>query len=44
MIYYLFTNIKEAIDILGAKKLGLTAADIDKLDYYLERTDRGLHI
>ena len=43
MIYYLFTNIKEAIDILGAKKLGLTAADIDKLDYYLEKTDRGLH-
>ncbi len=44
MIYYLFTNIKEAIDILGAKKLGLTKADIDKLDYYLEKTDRGLHI
>ena len=43
MIYYLFANIKEAIDILGAKKLGLTAADIDKLDYYLEKTDRGLH-
>ena len=43
MIYYLFANIKEAIDILGAKKLGLTEADIDKLDYYLEKTDRGLH-
>ena len=43
MIYYLFTNIKEAIDILGAKKLGLTKADIEKLDYYLAKTDRGLH-
>ena len=43
MIYYLFTNIKEAIDILGAKKLGLTKTDIEKLDYYLAKTDRGLH-
>ena len=43
MIYYLFTNIKEAIDSLGAKKLGLTKADIEKLDYYLAKTDRGLH-
>ena len=43
MIYYLFTNIKEAIDILGAKKLGLSKADIEKLDYYLAKTDRGLH-
>ena len=33
MIYYLFTNIKEAIDILGAKKLGLSKADFEKLDY-----------
>ena len=43
MIYYLFTNIKEAIDILGTKKLGLSKADIEKLDYYLAKTDRGLH-
>ena len=43
MIYYLFTNVKEAIDILGAKTLGLTKTDIKKLDYYLEKTDRGLH-
>ena len=43
MIYYLFQNVKEAIDILGAKKLGLTPGDIAKLDYYLEKTDRGLH-
>ena len=43
MIYYLFTNVKEAIDILGAKTLGLTKADIKKLDHYLAKTDRGLH-
>ena len=44
MIYYLFTNIKEAIDILGgAEAVGLTAADVEKLDLYLEKTDQGLH-
>ena len=43
MIYYLFQNVKEAINILGAKKLGLTKADVTKLDHYLEKTDRGLH-
>ena len=43
MIYYLFQNVKEAIDILGAKTLGLTKADLKRLDLYLEKTDRGLH-
>lgn len=43
MIYYLFMNIKEAIGILGADELGLTDADIEKLDLYLEKTDKGLH-
>ena len=43
MIYYLFTNIKEAIDILGVENTGLTAADIEKLDLYLAKTDQGLH-
>ena len=43
MIYYLFTNIKEAIDILGANEVGLTAADIEKLDLYIAKTDQGLH-
>jgi alpha-L-fucosidase 2 len=44
MIYYLFTNIKEAIDILGGKDaVGLTDADIEKLNLYLEKTDQGLH-
>ena len=44
MIYYLFMNIKEAIDILGgAEAVNLTAADVEKLDHYLEKTDKGLH-
>ena len=43
MIYYLFTNLKEAIDILGADQLDITAEDIAKLDLYLEKTDQGLH-
>ena len=43
MIYALFMNIKEAISILGADELGLTAADVEKLDLYLKKTDRGLH-
>ena len=44
MIYYLFTNIKESIDILGGKEaVGLTDEDIAKLDLYLEKTDQGLH-
>ena len=44
MIYYLFTNIKEAIDILGGKEaVGLTDEDIEKLNLYLAKTDQGLH-
>ena len=44
MIYYLFTNIKEAIDILGGQEaVGLTDADVEKLDLYLAKTDQGLH-
>ncbi|MBR4312174.1 MAG: glycoside hydrolase family 95 protein [Bacteroidaceae bacterium] len=43
MIYYLFTNLKEAIEILGADQLDITAEDIAKLDLYLEKTDQGLH-
>ena len=44
MISYLFENISETIDILGAEELGLTAADVEKLNLYLEKTDKGLHI
>ena len=44
MIYYLFSNLKEAIDILGGKEaVNLTDEDIAKLDLYLEKTDKGLH-
>ena len=43
MISYLFQNLKEAISILGADELGLTAEQIAKLDLYLEKTDKGLH-
>ncbi len=43
MISYLFQNIADAIEILGANELGLTAADVEKLNDYLEKTDKGLH-
>ena len=43
MISYLFENISEAIDILGAEELGLTQDDVTKLNTYLEKTDKGLH-
>ena len=43
MISYLFQNISDAIEILGANTLGLTQADIAKLEEYLAKTDKGLH-
>ena len=43
MISYLFENIAEAIDILGANTLNLSQADLDKLNDYLKNTDKGLH-
>ena len=35
---------QDAINILGAKSLGLSAADVAKLKKYVEKTDKGLHI
>ena len=35
---------QEAINILGAESLGLSAADVAKLKNYVEKTDKGLHI
>ena len=35
---------QDAINILGAESLGLTAADVAKLKNYVEKTDKGLHI
>ena len=43
MISYLFENLSEAIEILGAEELGLSEADVEKLNRYLEKTDKGLH-
>ena len=43
MISYLFQNIADAIEILGADELGLSAADVEKLNTYLVKTDKGLH-
>ena len=43
MIYYLFMNLADAIEILGVENTGLTAEDIAKLNLYLEKTDKGLH-
>ena len=43
MISYLFQNIKEAIEILGMEEVGLTQEDVDKLNHYYEKTDKGLH-
>ena len=43
MISYLFENIAEAIEILGANTLNLSQADLDKLNDYLKNTDKGLH-
>ena len=43
MISYLFQNLSEAIEILGADELALSQADLDKLALYLEKTDKGLH-
>ena len=42
MISYLFQNLKDAIDILGANTLDISEADIEKLNDYLAKTDKGL--
>lgn len=43
MISYLFQNIADAINILGVEETGLSAAQIEKLNTYLQKTDKGLH-
>lgn len=43
LIYALFQSVKEAYDILGPAVTGLTEADVEKLQLYLDKTDRGLH-
>ncbi len=43
MISYLFQNLADAIEILGLEETGLTMSDVEKLNLYLEKTDKGLH-
>ncbi|MBQ5643605.1 MAG: glycoside hydrolase family 95 protein, partial [Bacteroidaceae bacterium] len=43
MIYYLFQNLSDAIGILGVENTGLSTEDVDKLNLYLDKTDKGLH-
>ena len=43
MISYLFENLAEAIEILGVENTGLSAEDVDQLNTYLAKTDKGLH-
>lgn len=43
LIYDLLTSVKAATTILDSAVTGLSEADIQKLDLYIEKTDRGLH-
>ena len=43
LIYSLLKSVRESIDILPAASTGLTQAQLERLDDYLARTDRGLH-
>ena len=42
LIYYNFKAVRQAIDILGGES-GVTQQEIEQLDQYLEKTDKGLH-
>ncbi|MGN1237033.1 MAG: glycosyl hydrolase family 95 catalytic domain-containing protein, partial [Bacteroidaceae bacterium] len=42
LIYYNFKAVRQAIDILGGES-GVTQQEIEQLDQYLARTDKGLH-
>lgn len=43
LITNLFDNVKAALDILGQENVGLSDADVARLDEYIAKTDRGLH-
>ncbi len=43
LIYDLLLSVKEATNVLSPAVTGLSEADIEKLDHYLEKTDQGLH-
>ncbi len=44
MISYLFQNLSDAIGILGVENTNLTTEQVAKLNEYLEKTDKGLHV
>ena len=43
LIYDLLTSIKAATEILDPAVTGISEADMEKLNLYLEKTDKGLH-
>ena len=43
LIYALLRSVRQSVDILGAKRVGLAQADVEQLDRFLTRVDRGLH-
>lgn len=43
LIYALLESVRDAYQILGPAVTGLTTEDIEKLNLYLEKTDKGLH-
>ena len=43
LIYALLRSVRQSVDILGVKRVGLTQADVEQLDRFLARVDRGLH-
>ena len=43
LIYELLSNVKEATNILTPQETGLTREDMEQLDNYLAKTDKGLY-
>lgn len=43
LIHYLLMSVDQAQEILGSDVTGLTKEDLNKLNTYLEKTDKGLH-
>lgn len=43
LIYAHFASVKQSVDILGKEACGLSDSDIEKLDLFLRKTDKGLH-
>lgn len=43
LIIDLLESVKKSVDVLGQDAVGLSDADMNRLNEYLEKTDRGLH-